>query len=108
SGYTANITQSYATGAVTALGSFVGGLVGYNDVDGGTANITQSHATGAVTGSGDVGGLVGNISVRGGGAADVTQSYATGDVTGGVTGGVGFGWRTGGLAGRNVNGGIAQ
>ena len=73
------ITDSYATGNVTASGSssaYVGGLVGVGD-----STITDSYATGDVTASGSshayVGGLVGGSY----GAITVADSYATGDVT---------------------------
>lgn len=77
-----SITNSHATGAVTATGSLVGGLVGYN----GSGAISNSHATGAVTAGGSyVGGLIGF------GYGTVTNSYATGAVSGGA--------RVGGLIG---------
>ncbi len=51
------ITDAYATGAVSgnADGRYVGGLIGFNA--GGT--ITDAYATGMVSGTGYVGGLVG-------------------------------------------------
>ena len=80
------ITQSYATGSVTAAKQ-AGGLVGYN-----TGTISKSYATGAVTlapisatASGTsmgAGGFVGvNVVNPSSSAASITQSYATGLVT---------------------------
>ena len=80
-GYGANvasITESWASGAVTAIadasvggsGSDVGGLVGWND-----GPLGASFATGNVTGVGSAGGLLG----RNTGA--VVAAYATGHVT---------------------------
>ena len=81
-----DITNSYATGAVTGTDG-VGGLVGYNG-----GNITNSYATGSVAGTYDVGGLVGlNY-------GDITNSYATGSVTGTSN-------SVGGLVGYNGAGG---
>jgi hypothetical protein len=94
------ITNSYATGAVTATGGYIGGLVGNA-----YGTITDSYATGRVIGTDEVGGLVGylggtlentyatgivigNASVgglvgeTGGFAADISNSYAAGTVTG--------------------------
>ena len=80
-GYGANvasITESWASGAVTAIadasvggsGSDVGGLVGWND-----GPLGASFASGNVTGVGSAGGLLG----RNTGA--VVAAYATGHVT---------------------------
>jgi hypothetical protein len=95
------ITNSYATGAVTGIGDDevdvvdVGGLVGYNE-----GVITNSYATGAVTGTGGdevyVGGLVGYND------GAITNSYATGAVTGIGDDVVG----AGGLVGINDQGAI--
>jgi filamentous hemagglutinin family protein len=63
------IIDSYATGNVSATGSYVGGLVGYND------RISSSYATGSVSGFSAVGGLAGA-------ASDVNNAYATGAVSG--------------------------
>jgi hypothetical protein len=97
------LTNSYATGRVSGLGS-VGGLVGSNSgiPDGGnpkagSANVTGSYATGEVSGTYDVGGLVGyNSSGAKTGSANVTDSYATGEVSGTDA--------IGGLAGENYAG----
>ena len=80
-GYSArfgSITESWASGAVTAIadasvggsGTHVGGLVGWND-----GTLGASFATGIVTGVGQAGGLIG----RNVGA--VVATYATGNVT---------------------------
>lgn len=50
------IDNTYNTGAVTGKGSYVGGLVGYND---GTGRINHSFSTGLLTGYNSIGGLVG-------------------------------------------------
>ena len=74
------ITDSYATGNVTASGdssfTYAGGLIGY-----GSGTITDSYATGNVTASGDssftyAGGLIGYDY-----GTTITDSYATGNVT---------------------------
>ncbi len=79
-GSTATLTQSYATGAASAVSAAgtttTGGLIGRN-VGGATA--TQSYATGAASatstaGSAMAGGLIGSHSSTGA----VTQTYATG------------------------------
>ena len=79
---TAEITNSYATGAVWGggYGSDVGGLVGGADSMN-NLTISASYATGSVYGKAGVGGLVGSIGTRypGGG---ITDTYATGSVTG--------------------------
>ncbi len=85
-----NIANSYASGAVTSSGSYIGGLVGYNN--GGI--ISGSHAgDGAVTDTGAstqyVGGLVGNNTVNGVLIGTIIDSYATGDVVAGSSSYVG-------------------
>ena len=79
-----NITDSYATGNVTAAAgaqdAYIGGLVGSMDADG--AITAGSHATGTVTGASGttrakLGGLVGEVSGR----SQVISSYAGGAVT---------------------------
>ena len=80
------ITESYATGSVSATTSYVGGLVGVN-----SATIQDSYATGSVNGTGLVGGLVGHATF----GYTVNRSYATGTVTyaesgGGLTDGTNF------------------
>ncbi|HEY8949282.1 MAG TPA: MBG domain-containing protein [Rhizomicrobium sp.] len=67
------ITNSYATGNVTATGGLVGGLVGDN-----FDTITASYASGAVSGGYYVGGLVGTNEQPG----TIQRAYATGAVTG--------------------------
>ena len=66
------ISDSSASGSVTAAGDFVGGLVGDE-----FGEITNSWATGDVQGANQVGGLAGGSTV-----SPVTASYATGKVTG--------------------------
>ncbi len=70
------ITNSYVTGTVSGVGSYVGGLVGYTGCSGGS--ISNSYSTANVSSTaGQVGGLVGrNI------GASITNSYATGNVEG--------------------------
>ena len=79
-GSTATLTQSYATGAASAVSAAgttaTGGLIGRNV---GGATVTQSYATGAASatstaGSAMAGGLIGSHSSTGA----VTQTYATG------------------------------
>ena len=95
--YNITITDSYATGNVTASGtySYAGGLVGYSQSD---STIIDSYATGNVTASGNnnvshAGGLVGNSPNN----ITITDSYATGNVTASGTysyagGLVGYSW----------------
>ena len=79
-GSTATVTQSYATGAASAVSAAgttaTGGLIGRNV---GGATVTQSYATGAASatsaaGSAMAGGLIGSHISTGA----VTQTYATG------------------------------
>ena len=93
-----SITQSYATGGVSAQ-SDVGGLVGFNN----GGSITQSYATGVVTGgvltdaygnsftTAQIGGLVGDNAAN----SRVSLSHATGAVNAANSGDVG------GLIGEN-------
>jgi hypothetical protein len=73
-----SISNSSATGPVSAGNDYVGGLIGYDSSNG---TITNCFATGSVTTTNDnyVGGFIGYWSGNGGG---VTSSYATGSVTG--------------------------
>ena len=95
--YYATVSNSYATGSVTAYGSYGGGLVGYVEDDS-SNTITNAYATGSVTGSftgsNFVGGLVG-INQWG----TFTDVYATGTVTV-----AGTGFDVGGLVGNNYFG----
>jgi filamentous hemagglutinin family protein len=68
-----SVSSSYSTGAVSGIGSSVGGLLGYND-----GTVSNSYSTGNVTGSEKVGGLVGTIS---GTNPTITNSYSTGLVS---------------------------
>ncbi|UVE18066.1 YDG domain-containing protein [Pseudomonas sp. LS44] len=82
------ISNAYATSAVSGSGDYVGGLVGY--IASGT--ISNAYATGTVTGSSNVGGLVGyNF------AGTISNAYATGMIRP-VTGAI----YVGGLVGRNT------
>ncbi|MEF2965693.1 S-layer homology domain-containing protein [Paenibacillus sp. M1] len=69
---TGEITDSYATGNVTASGYDAGGLTGENAGD-----IEFSYASGEVGGTYNVGGLAGNNA-----AGVINQSYAAGKVAG--------------------------
>lgn len=80
-----SISDSYATGVVNQLstGFQTGGLIGYNN-DSGT--IVNSHSSGDVYGYWNAGGLIG------GNAGTITSSFSTGNVygfnsTGGLVGG---------------------
>ena len=88
--YGGTITNSYATGAVTGTGGYVGGLVGSS-----YGTIRNSYATGAVKGAWDVGGLVGYAD-----DGTITNSYATGAVEGN--------WDVGGLVGYADDGTITN
>ncbi len=120
-GYTtASVSNSHATGNVTASGSTIGGLIGEAE----NCNIQWCYATGNASGVGNIGGLIGfydnnaaaqSYSVSGcyargnatGTGADVggligenqlgiTRSYSTGSITGVST--------KGGLVGNNAGG----
>lgn len=85
-----SISDSYATGSVTAIGTrtdngYIGGLVGYSSA----GTISNSYATGNVStvGWGYTGGLVGYMT------GAISTSYATGSVAGG--------YHTGGLVGHS-------
>ncbi len=72
------VTESYATGNVSASGVDVGGLVGES-----YGATTDCYATGAVSGSadGNIGGLVGNSYPD----SEISNCYSTGLVTGSVS-----------------------
>jgi len=97
------ISQSFATGGITAFAEFtypsdLGGLVGSN---GGTIN--HSYATGSITNTtsaGFVGSLIGQNTSSNGSPGVVEQSYAIGAIELAVAGGVG------GLVGANFSGPI--
>ena len=81
SGY---VLRCYSTGVVNATGSYIGGLVGFNDGDG---NVTECYSTGTVTGSGDfIGGLVG-YGYAGAMAASFWDAQTSGQTT--SAGGIG-------------------
>lgn len=75
--------------------SYIGGLIGYNNL----CQILDSHAEGDVTGGNNssIGGLMGWNN-----SGNVSESYAEGDVAGGD------GSYTGGLIGRNNSGQISE
>jgi len=85
------ISQSYATGIVTATASYAGGLTGWN-----TGTVTQCYATGAVTATTSYGGGLVGYNAYG----TCSQSYATGAVAS-----VRY---VGGLAGRNFSGIVSK
>jgi filamentous hemagglutinin family protein len=89
-----SITNSYATGAVTATGTYVGGLVGYNYE---SSSIASSYATGPTSGTRYVGGLVGYNT------NSIAGSYASGLIT--VTS---TGYYGGGLVGYNLGGTVSD
>ena len=80
-----SISQSYATGGVTAPKT-VGGLIGVISAGAGTANVDQSYATSHVqqtAASGVAGGLVGQVTLpSGNGFVQISNSFATGNVNG--------------------------
>lgn len=108
------INGSYVTGTVRSNMATVGGLVGYNGIQG---KITSSFSTSTVTGTDYVGGLAGRsdgtvsdsyaagtisgTSIVGGLVGDseggeIIRSYATGDVSGSAE-------HVGGLVGYNIS-----
>ena len=64
----ASISNSYGTGAVTAI-TTMGGLVGFNE-----GNVINSYSTSNVNGTSLVGGLVGENN------GNISNSYASGIV----------------------------
>ena len=84
------MSNCYATGNVTGMGSLIGGLVG-----GGNADFTNCYAAGNVTGVEKIGGLVGDNS------GQVSNSYSTGNVNG-------IGDYVGGLVGWNYYGTVSN
>lgn len=84
-----SITTSYATGAVSGTGTYVGGLVGET-----SGVISQCWASGAASATEYVGGLVGELTST----AQVDHVWASGSATGSGTG------RVGGLFGAAVAG----
>jgi filamentous hemagglutinin family protein len=122
SGWSGSISNSYASGAVSAS-SYVGGLVGIGD-----GVIANSYATGSVTAAGSsgqamAGGLVGNAGkfspLFSNIIGSIANSYATGNVTangltavGGLVGKTSYGetivqsHATGTVAGGNATGGL--
>ena len=76
--YNASITNSWASGDVSATGTYAGGLVGRNDSNMGiNPVISNSYASGNISGRAFVGGLAGETFF-----IDVSNSYATGNVSG--------------------------
>jgi hypothetical protein len=95
-GLTAGIVNnSYSTGTVTG-DRCVGGLVGYNGGTDFAATVNGSYSTGTVTGSEYVGGLVG-FNMEG---CTVSHSYSIGTVTGNSS--------VGGLVGYNHDGTVTD
>ena len=95
-GFTAGIVNnSYSTGTVTG-DRCVGGLVGYNGGTDFAATVNSSYSTGTVTGSEWVGGLVG-FNMEG---CTVSHSYSIGSVTGNSS--------VGGLVGYNHDGSVTH
>jgi hypothetical protein len=81
---TLTLTNSYATGDVTATGNgFAGGLVGESGSSENNLDVVRNtYAAGDVMGDNGVGGLIGNNGSAQGDAGIVEYSYATGNVTG--------------------------
>ncbi|WP_234972941.1 GLUG motif-containing protein [Paenibacillus vortex] len=67
------VDRSFVTGTVSSNEGIVGGVAGYNGIDG---EITFSYSTGDVSGVTYVGGLVGRNDGK------VSNSYATGTISG--------------------------
>ena len=67
---------------VSAQGSYVGGLIGYVEVDEPNLTISGSSATGTVNGSNYVGGLIGQLYAGSDGNIEIYKSFTTGDVVG--------------------------
>jgi hypothetical protein len=107
--YFGTLTNVYNTGTVanSAIGSYVGGVIGHVENLGNNAtynpnNITNVYNTGNITvygGSADVGGVIG-LNQAGG---QVNIAYNTGNIT--VNG---AGTNVGGLAGASTNGALIQ
>ncbi|OIB04252.1 hypothetical protein AK95_11605 [Paenibacillus sp. LC231] len=89
-GINGKITSSYTTNAVTGT-DYVGGLVGRND-----GTVSDSYAAGRISGASIVGGLVGDNE-----GGEIIRSYATGAVSGSAG-------HVGGLVGYNISALISQ
>jgi len=94
-GLGATIEKSFSQSSVTAVGTGVGGLIGYTS----QADINQCFATGNVTGEPYVGGLIGYTAFGAGVVCNVRNCYARGDVHSPNSG-------VGGLVGENNISGI--
>jgi hypothetical protein len=74
---TTTVTRSYATGSVTGVAGFIGGLIGQHNAN----VIDQTYATGVVTGNGaTTGGLCANL-----GPGTITNSYWDTETSGQAT-----------------------
>jgi hypothetical protein len=83
------LTQSWATGSVTAASrSYMGGLVGTNEVGSIAGTIENCYATGAVADENDVGAIGGLIGVNDEGASGAS-SYSLGSPSGPVGSNIG-------------------
>jgi hypothetical protein len=101
------VSNSYSAGSVTG-GEWVGGLVGWNDME---CTVTNSYSTSYVNGHFTVGGLVGYNHL-----GTVNNSYSTGNVIGGewvgglvgchITGNVTNSYSTGSVVGNSSVGGL--
>lgn len=82
-----DLEDVYATGTISTTGEHVGGLIGSKDTGG---TITNAYATGITSGDNLVGGLAGSLD-----GISVYDSYATGNITASE--------RAGGLVGNLIN-----
>lgn len=87
-GIDGEITFSYSTGDVSGV-IYVGGLVGRND-----GKVSNSYATGTISGTSIIGGLVGDNE-----GGEIIRSYAAGAVSGSAE-------HVGGLVGFNISASI--
>jgi hypothetical protein len=119
----ANVSNSYATGNVSAVGGRrVGGLIGAiytaspalaSVLNGVTINgVTNSFATGDVVGGTEVGGLVGNVGYlapfTNAATTTINNAYASGNVTGTYNTRNSIGGKIGGLVGSSNYGTITN
>lgn len=80
-GYTrASVIDSYATGAVTAVSGYAGGLIGYTYNFAEELEVARSFAAGNVNAAQYAGGLIGLVGLVDSPSFEITNTYALGSV----------------------------
>ncbi len=82
-GYTrTSVSDSFATGDVTAEAGYAGGLIGYMYLFAEEVEVVRSFSYGSVTAASYSGGLIGTIGLADSPSFELSNSYATGNVQG--------------------------